>query len=224
MTDKGQEPTSPPVESVSQTLTVEQLQEQMETLAQTLEKTQTSFTKLQSAKDREVAAANKRAQEALAQREQTQQQLLALETDPVAKRDLILQQQKLELDRYRQRDEERVAVEGFKQEYVDGWGIPADKFASAITRQEVYDVAKQFHKDSLKAKPKKEVTPSTPASTAPSAAPEISMLDDAVVKKRMAELKTIVQSSTATKREKAAARKENMRLRRPGGRGRRVSV
>lgn len=224
MTDKITEPTSPPVEPVSQTLTVEQLQTQMETQAQALEKMQTSFTRLQSAKDREVAAANKRAQDALAQREQTQQQLLALETDPVAKRDLILQQQKLELDRYRQRDEERVAVEGFKHEYVDGWGIPAEKFANATTRQEVYDVAKQFHKDSLKTKSRTEVTPSTPASTVPSAAPELSVLDDAAARKREAELKTIVQSSTATKRQKAAARKEFLALRRPKVGGRRVSV
>jgi len=223
MTDKQTEPVLE-TEPVSQTLTVEQLQKNLETQAQALEKMQTSFTRLQSAKDREVAAANKRAQEALAQRERTQQQLLALETDPVAKRDLILQQQQLELDRYRQRDKERVAVEGYKREYVEGWGIPADRFASAMSSQDVYEAAKQFHKDSLKAKPKKEVTESTPASTAPSAAPEISVLDDAAVKKREVELKTIVQSSTATKREKAAARKEFLALRRPGGRGRRVSV
>ena len=224
MTEEGQELVSPQAEPVSQTLTVEQLQKNLETQAQALEKMQTSFTRLQSAKDREVAAANKRAQDALAQREQTQQQLLALETDPVAKRDLILQQQQLEIDRYRRRDEERVAVEGFKTEYVNEWGIPADLFASATTRQEVYDVAKQFHKDSRKVKPKKEVTESTPASTAPSAAPEMSVLDDKAVAKREGELKTIVQSSTATKREKATARKEFLKLRRPGGRGRRVSV
>ena len=223
MTDKQTEPVLPQAEPVSQTLTVEQLQKNLETQAQALEKMQTSFTRLQSAKDREVAAANKRAQEALTQREQTQQQLLALETDPVAKRDLILQQQQLELDRYRRRDEERVAAEGYKREYVEGWGIPIDLFASATTSQEVYEVARQFHKDSRKLKPKKEVTESTPASTAPSAAPEMSVLDDAAVKKREAELKVII-SSTASKRQKAAARKEFLKLRRPGGRGRRVSV
>ena len=65
---------------------------------------------------------------------------------------------------------------------------------------------------------------SNSASTAPSAAPEISVLDDNAARKREAELKTIVQSSTATKREKAAARKEFLKLRRPGGRGRRVNV
>ena len=224
MTDKQTEPVLPQAEPVSQTLTVEQLQKNLETQAQALEKMQTSFTRLQSAKDREVAAANKRAQEALAQREQTQQQLLALETDPVAKRDLILQQQQLELTRYRQRDEERIVVEGFKSEYVNEWGIPAEKFADATTREEVYEVAKQFHKDSLKTKPKREVTESTPASTAPSAAPEILVLGDNAAKKREVELKTIVQSSTATKREKATARKEFLKLRRPKTAGRRVSV
>jgi len=222
MTDKGQD-TPLVTESNSQTpMTVAELQKKLETVTQTLESFQTSFAKLQSAKDREVAAANKRVQEVERQRKETEDQILALTDDPIAKRDLILQQKEAELQRYRFRDNERIAIDQMKAEYIGEWGVPPEKFTGLTTQREVYDAAKQYHKDSLKKPP--VVTDSTPASTVPSTAPTPTLLSATEVGKRINELKTIAQSETATKKEKAAARTEFMKLRRPGVIGRRTSV
>lgn len=175
------------------------------------------FRTFQAKKDRETAAANQRAKAA-------DERFVASISDPSIKKDYRIQQLEAQVQQIERERAERVALGQSVQWFVDH-GAPSEIFVEAATPQEVSDRGGEYFKE-LSAKgrePKKEVIPSTPASTVPSAAPEVSVLNAATKEKRMKEL-VLLSQNAKTKRERTRYQKEWMALSRSPLGGRRVSV
>ncbi len=108
------------------------------------------FRRMQSAKDREVAAARRMAEEAAARAERVEAELENLIADPVKKQAYINSRQQAQLDYYKAQEEMQRQREWFMQEY----GVPLEVVSSAQTGPELTKAVLDWQKTRLTASAK----------------------------------------------------------------------
>jgi DNA repair exonuclease SbcCD ATPase subunit len=195
MPDNIQEPTQ------EQTVSTEASQD-VSARVQELERKASEATealrKVQSTKDAEVAAANRRAQEQAAQVEQLRQQMLELVHDPAARADLQMKQMQAELEHFRQVEKARQDTEMARQAYSEQFGVPLEHLAAAKDPHEAFQMAGNYVKSKISASstpPAQEEPPVVVAtSTAPQTRPEVEY--DARVKELREEVKATGKSKS----------------------------